>query len=152
MPLELTVAELADLEEYDLGVGPWTTIDQDRVDRFADAAGDHQWIHVDPHRAAQGPFGTTIAHGYLTLSLVSRLLEDLITITDQVQGINYGLESVRFTAPVPTGSSVRLAATVVGAEWRPDGSVRYRVRLRVDVDGGDRPALVGEALYLAYGP
>lgn len=148
--LELTVAELATTDDRDLGVSDWFHIEQDRVDGFADATDDHQWIHVDPERARGGPFGTTIAHGYLTLALVPRLLDELLRVTDQVRGTNYGLERVRFTNPVPVGAALRLAASILSAERRGDGGVRYRIGLRIEVAGEERPALVGETIYLAY--
>jgi acyl dehydratase len=148
--LTLTVAELAEAGGRDLGSSDWFPVEQPRVDLFADATDDHQWIHVDPARAADGPFGTTIAHGYLTLSLVPRLLEQLLTVSDQVRGTNYGLERVRFTNPVPVGSSIRLVAQVAQARRRDDGGVQYAIALRVEIDGQERPAMVGESIYLAY--
>jgi acyl dehydratase len=150
MPIEITVAELAEAGSLDLGSSPWRRIDQARVDRFADATDDHQWIHVDPDRAAGGPFGGTIAHGYLTLALVPAMLKDLMTITDHGRGANYGLDRVRFTAPVPVGADLRLTAAVEEAVRREDGGVRYRVRLAVEIEGADRPAMVGESIYLTY--
>jgi acyl dehydratase len=150
MPLEITVAELAGAENVDLGASPWLKLAQERVNRFADATDDHQWIHVDVDRAAASPFGGTIAHGYLTLSLVPALLKDLMTITDQGRGTNYGLEKVRFTAPVPVGARVRLVASIPQATRRDDGGVQYRVALRIEVEGQERPAMVGESIYLAY--
>jgi len=150
MPLEITVAELAEAKDLDLGCSPWRRIDQQRIDTFADATDDHQWIHVDPERAAQGPFGRTIAHGYLTLSLVPSMLKELMVITDHGRGTNYGLEKVRFTAPVPVDSEVRLGARISGATRRDDGGVQYRVELRVEVRGQERPAMVGESIYLTY--
>lgn len=149
-PLVLTVAELAASENRDLGSSGWLVLDQARVDTFADATDDHQWIHVDPDQAAAGPFGTTIAHGYLTLALVPRLLEQLLVVADQARGANYGLERVRFTNPVPVGSSVRLAAELTDARLREDSGVQYRVAVRVEVQGQERPAMVGESIYLAY--
>ena len=97
--------------ESPLGQSDWLPIDQERVNGFADVTEDHQWIHVDQERAAQGPFGTTIAHGYLTLSLVPRLLEEVFVVTDQVRGTNYGIDRARFTSPVPVGSRA--------PEWPP---------------------------------
>jgi len=150
MTIELTVAELAHVTELDLGASPWRRIEQHRVDTFADATGDHQWIHVDPERAARGPFGGTIAHGYLTLSMVPTMLKTLLRIKDQARGINYGIEKVRFTAPVPVGSEIRLAATVLKPARRDDGGVQYRVALRVEIRGQDRPAMVGECILLTH--
>jgi len=149
-PLTLTVAELAEATGRDLGASDWLVVDQGRVDLFADATDDHQWIHVDPERAADGPFGTTIAHGYLTLALVPRLLDQLLAVSDQVRGTNYGLERVRFTSPVPVGSAIRLAAQLSEARRRDDGGVQFKVALRVEIQGHERPAMVGESIYLAY--
>jgi acyl dehydratase len=147
---EVTLAELRDLGETPLGESDWLVVDQDRVNGFADVTEDHQWIHVDPERAAQGPFGTTIAHGYLTLSLVPRLLEDLLVVTDQVRGTNYGIDRARFTSPVPVGSRVRLGGRLLEVRSRPDGGLQYKVGVELQVDGQDRPALVAETIYLAY--
>ena len=150
MTLEITVAELAESKDLDLGASPWRRIEQSRVDTFADATDDHQWIHVDPERAKDGPFGGTIAHGYLTLSLVPAMLKELMTITDHGRGTNYGLEKVRFTAPVPVDAEVRLSASVPEATRRDDGGVQYRVALKIEVKGQERPAMVGESIYLTY--
>jgi acyl dehydratase len=148
--LEITVAELAEARDLDLGVSDWLELTQDRVDTFADATNDRQWIHVDAERAAEGPFGVTIAHGYLTLSLVPFLFKQLLVITDQGRGTNYGLESVRFTSVVPVGAEVRLAASVSESTRRDDGGVQYRVALRIEILGQERPAMVGESIYLTY--
>lgn len=148
----VTVAEIATMSGVDLGVTEWLTVDQGRIDLFADATDDHQWIHVDAAKAADGPFGRTIAHGYLTLALVPRLLDTLLTITDQVRGTNYGLERVRFTNPVPVGSQIRLAAELVTSRLREDGGVQYTVGVRVDIRGQDKPAMLGQTVYLAYPP
>ena len=153
MTTTITVAQLADAAsagELDLGSSPWLLVEQERVNLFADATDDHQWIHVDPARAAEGPFGVTIAHGYLTLSLVPTMLKDLLVVSDYVRGINYGLEKVRFTAPVPVGSEVRLTARITSSKRRDDGGVEYRVGLTVEINGQDRPAMVGESIYLVY--
>ena len=98
----------------DIGTSEWFEVTQDLIDGFADLTGDHQWIHTDPQRAASGPFGTTIAHGYLTLSLLVPLLDEVLVIENRTSSVNYGLDKVRFPAPVPSGSRVRLAATLVG--------------------------------------
>ena len=147
---ELTLEELRGLGETSLGSSDWLVIDQDRVNGFADVTEDHQWIHVDPERAAQGPFGTTIAHGYLTLSLIPRLLEEVIVVTDQVRGTNYGIDRARFTNPVPVGSRVRMNARLIEVRPRPDGGVMYKVGVEIEVEGQERPALVAEILLLAY--
>ena len=143
MPTALTVAELAEVRDLDLGASQWRRIDQHRVDLFADATDDHQWIHVDPERAAAGPFGGTIAHGYLTLALVPAMLKELVAVTDQGRGTNYGLEKVRFTAPVPVGAEIRMVASITEAIRRDDGGVRYRVALSIEIRGQERPAMVG---------
>lgn len=148
--LRLTCDELREIGETSLGTSDWIPIEQDRVNRFADATEDHQWIHVDPVRAAEGPFGTTIAHGYLTLSLVPRLMEDLLTITDQVRGTNYGVDRARFTSPVPVGSWVRLSGRILDVSSRADGGLQYKVAVEMQIRGQERPALVAEIIYLAY--
>jgi acyl dehydratase len=148
--LEITVAELDGVKDLDLGSSPWQPLEQVRIDTFADATDDHQWIHVDPERAAGGPFGRTIAHGYLTLSLVPSMLKKLMVITDHGRGTNYGLEKVRFTAPVPVDAEIRLSATIPEGVRREDGGVQYRVALRVEIRGEERPAMIGESIYLTY--
>lgn len=150
MALETTVAELAEAKDLDLGTSSWRRIEQQRIDTFADATDDHQWIHVDPERAADGPFGRTIAHGYLTLSLVPSMFKELLTITDQGRGTNYGLEKIRFTAPVPVDAEVRLSASIPWSARRDDGGVQYAVTLTVEIKGQERPAMVGESVYLVY--
>jgi acyl dehydratase len=136
----------------DLGTSDWLTITQDRVDGFAESTGDHQWIHVDQTRAAAGPFGTTIAHGYLTLSLVIPLMSSLLTVEGITMGINYGLNRVRFPAPVPVGSRIRLHATVTSAKpvTAPGPGAELVVALTVELDGADKPAAVAEAVYRYY--
>ena len=149
MTTKLTLGELEQAGERDLGASDWTTIDQRQVDQFAEATHDRQWIHVDPEAAARGPFGGTVAHGYLTLALLPYLVSQVLNVTDARMGINYGTERIRFTAPVPVGSDVRLKARLVGAERRGEGVV-YRVGVEVEIRGADKPALVGEVVYLAY--
>jgi acyl dehydratase len=150
MTTTLKLEELEQAGERDLGATDWVTLDQDRINMFAEATGDHQWIHVDPQMAAQGPFGGTIAHGYLSLSLLPGLLPEVLTVEDARMGINYGIDRVRFTAPVPVGSRVRLKAKLVSAERRGDG-VLYKLGVEVEIDGSEKPALVGEVLYLVFG-
>ena len=149
MTTELTLAELEDAVERDLGATGWVTIDQRKIDRFAEATGDHQWIHVDPEAAAQGPFGTTVAHGYLSLALIPGLLSELLSVIDARMGINYGIERIRFTAPVPSGSDVRLKARIGSSERRGEG-ILYRLAVEIEIREGDKPALVGEVVYLVY--
>ena len=146
---ELTLQELEQAGEQELGATDWVTIDQRSIDLFAEATGDHQWIHVDPERAADGPFGQTVAHGYLSLSLIPGLLEQLLRVSDARMGVNYGIEKVRFTAPVPSGSEVRLHATLHSAERRGEG-VLFRLRVTVEIRDEEKPALVGEVLYLTF--
>jgi len=126
-----------------LGESDWLAIDQDRVDGFADATGDHQWIHVDPERAKGGPFGTTIAHGYLTLALVPALTRQIFTVDGASMAINYGIDRVRFVAPVPVGSRVRAVTELVAAE--PVGAgVQTTFRTTVELEGSPKPACVAE--------
>lgn len=147
----LKVADLVEARGVNLGASEWVTIKQPRIDQFADATGDHQWIHVDPSRAAAGPFGTTIAHGYLTLGMIPELLGQLLGITDEVRGTNYGLEKVRFIAPVRVDSDIRLRASILRAYRRPDGAVAYHVSATVEGRDADRPVAVAEVVYLTYG-
>jgi acyl dehydratase len=146
----LTHEELLGADGLDLGTSGWLVVGQERVDGFADVTDDHQWVHVDQDRASKGPFGTTIAHGYLTLSLIPHLLAELLSVAGEVRGTNYGLERVRFTSPVAVGSQIALGATVNRAERRADGGIAYYVGVRILVRDQDRPALVGEVVYLSY--
>ena len=129
-----------------LGASEWLTIHQPRIDEFARATGDHQWIHVDPERAKSGPFGATIAHGYLTLSLVNSFLPQLLEVRGIAMGVNYGCEKVRFPAPVKVGSRVRGVGEVVGAEAVKGGAVQVTVRVTVEIEGSDRPACVVDTI------
>jgi acyl dehydratase len=146
---ELTLQELEQAGERELGASEWVPIEQRAIDQFAEATGDHQWIHVDPEKAAQGPFGQTVAHGYLSLSLIPALLEQVLRVTDARMGVNYGIEKVRFTAPVPSGSEVRLNAKLLSSERRGEG-VLFRLGVEIEIKGGEKPALVGEVLYLTF--
>src|SRR5215210_3542851 len=128
--------------ERELGTSDWHTIEQRHIDLFADATGDHQWIHVDREAAAQGPFGTTIAHGYLSLSMLPMLLSEVISVEGARMGINYGIDRVRFTAPVPSRSRVRLHAKLLSGEPRGDG-VLYKVGVQIEIENAEKPALVG---------
>src|SRR3954453_11070425 len=150
MTTTLTLAELETAGERDLGTSSWHEIDQEKINLFAEATGDHQWIHVDPAAAARGPFRGTVAHGYLTLALLPMLLSEVISVSDAVMGVNYGTEKLRFTAPVPSGSRVRLHARLLRAERRGPG-VAYFVGVQIEVEGREKPALVGEVVYLAAG-
>ena len=124
-----------------LGFSDWLEIDQERINLFADATGDHQWIHVDPKRAASGPFGKTIAHGYLTLSLANLFLPQVMEVRNTSMGVNYGCEKVRFPAAVPVGSRIRGGGEVISAE-EVKGGVQVVVRMTIEIEGADRPACV----------
>jgi acyl dehydratase len=142
-----TVAELADAVGGPAYVSDWVTIDQERITGFADATGDHQWIHVDPERAASGPFGATIAHGYLTLSMISSFLFGATSLEGSPLVINYGLDKVRFLTPVVVGSRIRGRAELVGVTPGDQG-VRVNTRVTVEIDGVEKPALVAETIAL----
>lgn len=128
-----------------LGPTGWLEIDQQRIDQFAEATGDHQWIHVDPVRAKEGPFGATIAHGYLTLSLANLFLPELLEVHNVSMGVNYGCDRVRFPAPVPVGSRLRGVGEIISAE-AVKGGVQVVVRVTVEVEGSDRPACVVDTI------
>ena len=143
--------EFHSLEELRAGVGThlgysdWLEITQDRVNEFADATGDHQWIHVNPERARQGPFGTTIAHGYLTLSITNRWLGGLLRVPNATMGVNYGANKVWFPAPVPVGTRIRMGVEILAVDEVPGGA-QVTTRNTVEVEGGDKPACVVEAI------
>ncbi len=144
-----TVARPADLLQLvgqELGTSDWVEVDQTRIDLFARATGDDQWIHVDPERAADGPFGSTIAHGYLTLSLLIPMIEEILVVTDKSSSVNYGLDKVRFPAPVPVDAKVRMTATLADAT-EVTGGVQVVLDCVIEVDGGDRPACVARAIH-----
>ncbi|MBG0832681.1 MaoC family dehydratase [Planomonospora sp. ID67723] len=141
--------ELKALAGADLGRTEWLEITQDRVNTFADATDDHQWIHTDPERAENGPFGAPIAHGYLTLSLVIPLFNRLLQISGISMSVNYGLDKVRFPSPVRVGAKIRLAG-VVDAVEEVKGGVQMRLTFTVEIDGGDKPACVAQAVYRHY--
>jgi acyl dehydratase len=130
-----------------LGFSDWHKITQEQVNAFADATGDYQWIHVDVERAASGPFGTTIAHGYLTVSLLPVMMMETYTIEKLAMGINYGLDRVRFPAPVPTGSQIRSEATLTDVKQTHLGSLAS-IRMRVEIDGQKKAACVADTLSL----
>ena len=133
-----------------LGHSDWVEITQEQVNRFADATGDHQWIHVDPARAAEeSPFGGPIAHGYLTLSLIPALLPQIVDITGFRMGVNYGTEKVRFPSPVPVGSRVRAGAALASATPF-DGGITMNMDVTVEVEGGSKPAMVATVVYRRY--
>ncbi|MGY2008221.1 MaoC family dehydratase [Nocardia gipuzkoensis] len=130
-----------------VGVTDWLTITQRQIDRFAEATGDHQWIHTDPQRAARGPFGATIAHGYLTLSLIPYFSERLFSLEGARMGVNYGTGKVRFPAPVPVGSRLRDRAELLDVSELPDGA-RLTMRHTIEIEGAPKPACVAEILAL----
>ena len=139
------IDELKKLAGSDLGTSEWIEVTQERINTFADATGDHQWIHVDPERAKDGPFGTTIAHGYLTLALTNLLLPQLLQVAGATMGINYGTDRVRFPAPVPVGSRIRMSSEIVDVTDIP-GGVQVITRNTVEIDGSDKPACVVDSI------
>jgi len=144
-----TLAEFKDLVGHDLGVSDWLQIDQARVNQFAQATGDHQWIHIDPERAAAGPFGAPIAHGFLTLSLLPVLLETGFAIGDVRMGVNYGLNRVRFTAPVKVGGRVRGHFKLLSFELL-EGGAQLTVQATIELEGSSKPACVAETISRRY--
>ncbi len=137
--------QLLAAEGQDLGATDWIEIDQARVNLFAEATGDHQWIHVDPVRAASGPFGGCIAHGYLTLSLINLFLPQLIQVDNLRMGVNYGCDRVRFPAPVKVGARIRGRGEVVRVE-QVGAAVQATVRVSVEIEGGERPGCVVDTI------
>lgn len=149
----LEVERPADLAAYagkEIGTSDWYTVTQDQINKFADATGDHQWIHVDVERAKnEMPGGKTIAHGWLTLSLVPRLAATIYRIKHRSRGINYGANRVRFTGPVPAGSRIRLNLKIKNVE-QVDGGVRVTNEGTMEIEGGSRPVLVAETISMVY--
>ncbi|WP_330279514.1 MaoC family dehydratase [Streptomyces sp. NBC_00569] len=141
--------ELKKLAGSDLGSSEWTDVTQERIGTFADATGDHQWIHTDPERAKEGPFGAPIAHGYLTLSLFIPMFTELLDVEGVTTKVNYGLNKVRFPAPVPVGSRIRLAASLAGVEDVP-GGVQITVDGTVEIEGAAKPACVLQSVSRFY--
>jgi acyl dehydratase len=142
-----SIAEAVDAVGQELGVSGWIAVEQDRIDAFADTTGDRQWIHVDVERArAESPYGTTIAHGFLTLSLIPALSKDNYRVDNAKMGINYGLNKVRFLAPVSAGSRVRVRSDLVDARRVNDTTVDLTVRQTVELDGSDKPAAIAEII------
>jgi acyl dehydratase len=150
MTTTMTLAELEGAVDRELGTSDWHQVTQAQINQFAEATGDHQWIHVDPEAAANGPFGTTVAHGYLTLSMLPMMLSEVVSVSDAVIGLNYGTEKIRFTSPVPSGSRVRLHAKLARTERRGP-SVVWTVGVQIEIEGKEKPALVGEVVYMATG-
>lgn len=142
-----TLEELTGLIGQEVGASDWLTMSQNRINAFAETTGDDQWIHVDPERAATGPYGTTVAHGFLTLSLIPVLAREILTLELGSARVNYGTDTVRFPGPVPTGSRVRVRATIAGIEQTRAG-VRVATTYTVDVEGRDRPGCVATLIVL----
>lgn len=133
-----------------LGYSDWHTVDQAQVTAFADATGDHQWIHIDTERAAQGPFGTTVAHGFLVLSLLPILVSEVYRVNGVRMGLNYGLNRVRFPAPVPTGSKIRAGTRLVSVEEAADRGLQVVTETAVELEGGTKPCCVAESVVRLY--
>jgi acyl dehydratase len=144
-----TLDDLRPLVGTSLGSSEWVEIDQARIDTFADATDDHQWIHVDPTRAKNGPFGTTIAHGYLTLALLIPMWTEILDVTQVSAKVNYGLGKVRFPAPVPAGSKIRATATLAALE-DITGGVQITIDAVIERDGSDKPACVAQPIFRFY--
>ena len=145
-----TLSDLAACTGLEVAVSDWLTITQQQVNLFAEATGDHQWIHVDPEKAAAGPFGTTIAHGFLTLSLLPKFFESSMEIIDCRMGVNYGLNKVCFTAPVPVGSRLRARMTLLSAEPIEGNGLQMAWNVTVEREGADKPVCVAESLVRRY--
>jgi acyl dehydratase len=147
--VSVTFAELAALAGRDLGLSDFLEITQERVNTFADATDDHQWIHVDPARAKDGPFGAPIAHGFLTLSLGIKFWSELLEVTDATTKVNYGLDKVRFVSPVKVGAKIRMRAIVATVTEVP-GGVQVGVDQTIEIEGAEKPAVVTHSLYRFY--
>ncbi|NLP62613.1 MaoC family dehydratase [Paraburkholderia sacchari] len=145
-----TIADLQPLVGEVIGTSEWTTIDQARVNLFADATGDHQWIHVDPERAKDGPFGGAIAHGFLTLSLLPVFSSTAYRIEQSRMGVNYGLDKVRFPAPVPVGSLVRAHFRLLAWEPLDNGGAQIKVEMTVEREGSAKPVCIAESIVRRY--
>jgi acyl dehydratase len=146
-----SLAELPPLVGQELAVSDWITVTQQQIDLFADATGDHQWIHVDPERAKKGPFGTTIAHGFLTLSLLPKLVESALEIRNQRMSVNYGLNRVRFPGPVPAGSRLRARIKLLDCQPLESDGMQIVWQVTVEREGSDKPVCVAESVTRRYG-
>jgi len=144
-----TIAELKDLVGQEIGVSDWITVTQERIQLFADATNDHQWIHLDAERAKAGPFGTTIAHGFLTLSLLPEMAASAFGVRETRMGVNYGLNKVRFPAPVPSGSRLRGRFKLVGYEPL-EGGAQITVQVTMEREGSDKPVCIAESIGRRY--
>ena len=145
-----TLAELAACVGQEVAISDWLLITQQQVNLFAEATGDHQWIHVDPEKAAKGPFGGPIAHGFLTLSLLPKFFESSFEIVGSRMGVNYGLNKVRFTSPVPVGSRLRARMTLLATLPIDNGGVQMTWEVKVEREGSDKPVCVAESLVRRY--
>ena len=144
-----TIAELKDLVGQEVGVSDWITVTQERIQLFADATNDQQWIHVDAERAKAGPFGTTIAHGFLTLSLLPEMATSAFGVRETRMGVNYGLNKVRFPAPVPSGSRLRGRFKLIGYEPL-EGGAQLTVQVTMEREGSDKPVCIAESIGRRY--
>lgn len=144
-----TLAELADFVGQSVQ-SDWLTVSQEQINRFAEATGDHQWIHTDPERARSGPFGQTIAHGFLTLSLLPAFFDTTFSVDETRMGVNYGLNKVRFTAPVPAGSRLRAGMTLQACEPLEGGGVQMTWLVAIEREGASKPVCVVESLVRHY--
>jgi acyl dehydratase len=133
-----------------IGYSDWLVVEQDRVNQFADATGDHQWIHIDEERAKAGPFKTTIAHGYLTVSLLPMLVSQVYRVQGARMGVNYGLDKLRFPSPVPVGSKIRAGVEVMSVDDVPGGALQVKNRVTIEREGGEKPCAVAETLSRVY--
>ncbi len=147
---KIKVGDLSGRVGEEIGVSPWLEVTQERIDLFAKAIDDPQWIHIDPERAKKGPFGTTIAHGFLTLSLLSHLIENTFSFEERKMGINYGLNKVRFTAPLPSGSRIRARFVLAKYEAIENNGVQNTWNVTVEREGSDKPVLIAEWLGRSY--
>jgi acyl dehydratase len=143
------IAGVQELIGQPLGPTDWYTVSQEQVNLFADATGDHQWIHLDPERAKDGPFGTPIAHGFLTLSLIVQFMSELLEVSGISMAVNYGLNKVRFPAPVPVGSRIRASAVIDTADEFV-GGVQTTMTITIEIEGGAKPACVAESVSRFY--
>ena len=150
MKIFQTIAELSALAGQEIAVSDWITITQDQVNQFAQATGDHQWIHVDVEKSKAGPFGGPIAHGFLTLSLIPRFFEASLTIVNARMGVNYGLNKVRFTAPVPVGSRLRARLTLLKSEPISNDGAQMTWEVAIQREGSDKPVCVAESMARQY--
>lgn len=150
MPRTVQLSELPSLAGQHIGTSDWFEVTQEMIDLFADATGDNQWIHVDPERANNGPFGTTIAHGYLTLSLVPKVAQNVWKVEGMSMGVNYGLNRCRFPAPVPSGSKIRGDVRLVSVDQLEGGAMQLVSEVTMTREGGDKPVCIAETVARYY--